>query len=429
MVDYCIAENADANRLLEAVSSNEGVAKWPVMPGTYQVGDPNGPVAVCALTSERLIAPLVAVPGVAIAGMVYTANLGITRIIVNITSNPAIRFLLICGKDSALFKPGQSLVALSEKGIDDKRRIIEAAGYDPVLPSIDPGQVAQFRKQVEVLDWTGEEDLQVLKDRVKSLSDRNPGVFVTGQKESSSSRKQEEFVSIRPGGQREPLLYDPKGYFVITIEPEQKEILLRHYLPDHTPAHEMRGRGATSMLLGLLRDGLVTQLSHAGYLGEELAKAQTALQFGLRYDQDRPLRPRESPAQPLAEGTKTTTPGPPKIPPVLVLSVKQLGETAPGTLVDLFFSVTDLPREQVLGGVFLLPDETGTNQAFPRTSQRLEVEWGPTSKLIMGGANDLVVGGLLRLVGKFDQNNLVHGEQLVVLTRVAKVLGQRLEER
>src|SRR5438132_3867980 len=285
------------------MSSRSGAA-WPVMPGTYQVGDPNGPVAVCALISERLISPLWALPGVAIAGMVYTANLGITRIIVNITSNPAIRFLLICGKDSALFKPGQSLVALAEKGVDEKRRIIDAAGYDPVLPSVDSQQVEQFRKQVEVLDWTGEEDLQVLQERVKTLADRNPGVFVTGQK-GDSPRKQEEFVAIRPGGQREPLLYDPKGYFVITIESEQKEILLRHYLPDHTPAHEMRGRGATSMLLGLLRDGLVTQLSHTGYLGEELAKAQTALQFGLRYDQDRPLRPRETPAQPVAEATKT----------------------------------------------------------------------------------------------------------------------------
>ena len=388
------------------------------------MGDPTGPVAVCALTSERLIGTLVAIPGVAIAGMVYTANLGITRIIVNIASNPAIRFLLICGKDSALFKPGQSLVALAEKGVDDSRRIIDAAGYEPVLPSIDPEQVTQFRKQVEVLDWTGEEDLQVLQDRVKSLSDRNPGVFMSEKKETGEPRRQEEFVSVRPGGQREPLLYDPKGYFVITIEPEQKEILLRHYLPDHTPAHEMRGRGATSMLLGLLRDGLVTQLSHAGYLGEELAKAQTALQFGLRYDQDRPLRPHETPAQPVAGGTKTTASAPPKIPAVPVLTVKQLEETVPGTLVDLFFSVTDLPREQVLGGVFLLPDETGTNRTFPRTSQRLEVEWGPTSKLIMGGAADLVVGALLRIVGKYDQNSLVHGEQLVVLTRVAKVLGR-----
>ncbi|OLD11627.1 MAG: hypothetical protein AUI93_04255 [Crenarchaeota archaeon 13_1_40CM_3_52_10] len=299
---------------MEAASIAKKSGKsWPIMPGTYQVGDPNGPVAVCALTSERLVGPLVALPGVAIAGMVYTANLGITRILVNITSNPAIRFLLICGKDSALFKPGQSLVALAENGVDDKRRIIDAAVYDPVLPSIDPDQVAQFRKQVEVLDWAGEDDLQVLQERVKSLSDRNPGVFVSGQKETNAARKQEEFVSIRPGGQREPLLYDPKGYFVITIVPEQKEILLRHYLPDHTSAHEMRGRGATSVLLGLLRDGLVTQLSHAGYLGEELAKAQTALQFGLRYDQDRPLRPRESPAQQTTEGTQTTAQGLPRL--------------------------------------------------------------------------------------------------------------------
>src|SRR5438094_6913529 len=399
-------------------------SSWPVVAGTYKVGDPKAPVAVCALTSERLMDPLAVLPGVAIAGIVYTANLAIARIILNVPTNPSIRFLLICGKDSALFQPGQSLVALAEQGVDDAKRIIGSAGYDPVLPTITPEQIDQFRKQVEVLDWTGEEDLQALEERVKSLSARNPGTFKTDKTLTSTSAAGERFTSIRPGGQREPLLYDPKGYFVISIDPEQKEIILRHYLPNHTPAHEMRGRGATSMPLGLLRDGLVTQLSHAGYLGEELAKAQTALQFGLRYDQDRPLRPRETPAQPVAEGTKTTTPASAKIPAVPVLTVKQLRETAPGTLVDLFFSVTDLPREQVLGGAFLLPDETGTNQAFPRTSQRLEVEWGPTSKLIMGGANDLVVGALLRVVGKYDQNSLVHGEQLVVLTRVAKVLGQ-----
>src|SRR5438309_11820669 len=367
-------------------------ASWPPMPGTYQVGDPNGPVAVCALTSEGLIAPLVALPGVAIAGMVYTANLGITRIIVNITSNPAIRFLLICGKDSALFKPGQSLVSLSEKGVDEKQRIIDAAGYDPVLPSIAPEQVAQFRKQVEILDWTGEEDLQVLQERVKSLSDRNPGVFVTGQKEASSPRSQEELVSIRPGGQREPLLYDPKGYFVITIEPEQGEILLRHYLPNHTPAHEMRGRGATSMLLGLLRAGLVTQLSHAGYLGEELAKAQTALQFGLRYDQDRPLRPRESPATattlPQAIGSEKQSTSPPQAPPkrsfVEVSTLKQLESIAPNTDVDLFLSVTDLPREHAVGALVVEPDVTGASRVLRGTSQLIEVEWTVASRLVMG---------------------------------------------
>src|SRR5437667_11342896 len=170
--------------------SDKTPSSWPVVPGSYLVGDVNGSVAVCTLTSERLMGPLAGLPGVAIAGMVYTANLGITRIVVNITTNPAIRFLLICGKDSPLFRPGQSLVALAERGVDDKRRIIDAAGYDPVLPSIDPEQVQQFRNQVEILDWTGEEDLQVLQERVKSLSDRNPGVFTPEKKETGETRRQ-----------------------------------------------------------------------------------------------------------------------------------------------------------------------------------------------------------------------------------------------
>ena len=387
------------------------------MPGTYQVGDPNGPVAVCALTSEKLMGPLATLPGVAIAGMVYTANLGITRIIVNITSNPAIRFLLICGRDSALFKPGQSLVALSEKGIDEKKRIVNAAGYDPVLPSIDPEQVKQFRKQVEVIDWTGEEDLQVLSDRVKSLADRNPGVFETGQV-GSGERKRDEFELIRPGGQREPLIYDPKGYFVISIEPAPGEIVLRHYLPDHTPAHEMRGRGASSMLLGLLRDGLVTQLSHAGYLGEELAKAQTALQFGMRYDQDRPLRLNVPPAPP-APAETTGAPAPPK--PVQAFTLKQYGEVKRGTLMEIFATVTDVPREQVLGGFFVEIDESGVARTYSRTGQRVEIEWSPGAKFAMGGAEDLVVGAILRVYGKRGENNLVHAEGFVILTRVAKI--------
>ena len=403
------------------MSSKKNGTSWPVMPGTYQVGDPNGPVAVCALTSEKLVSPLVGVQGVAIAGIVYTANLGITRIIVNITSNPAIRFLLICGKDSALFRPGQSLVALSEHGVDGQRRIVRAAGYDPVLPSIDPEQVAQFRKQVEVLDWTGEEDVELLQERIKSLTVRNPGMFMTDQTKAAPSKNQEEFVSIRPGGQREPLIYDPKGYFVITIEPEQKEILLRHYLPDHTPAHEMRGRGATSMLLGLLRDGLVTQLTHAGYLGEELAKAQTALQFGLRYDQDRLLRPRES-----SNDTTIAIPpapqAPPKPKPVQLYTLKQLEAViSPGTDVELFLSVTDLPREHVLGGIFAEADESGPSRTLTRTTQRIEVEWTPTIKFAMGGTDDLVVSALLRVFGKFDQNHLIHGEMIIVLTKVAQL--------
>src|SRR3989454_6488198 len=409
-------------------------ASWPVVAGTYKVGDPKAPVAVCALTSERLMDPLAGLPGVAIAGMVYTANLGITRIILNVTTNPSIRFLLICGRESALFQPGQSLVALAENGVDDAKRIIGAGGYDPVLPTIAPDQVDQFRKQVEVLDWSGEEDLQALQERVKSLSARNPGPFKTDKTATSRVAAGEAFTSIRPGGQREPLIYDPKGYFVISIDPDQKEIIIRHYLPDHTPAHEMRGRGATSMLLGLLREGLVTQLSHAGYLGEELAKAQTALQFGLRYDQDRPLRPSETPVNTLeapaqAQSTELRQPTesqpqiPAKMPAIRQpMTLQELQSAGTGSKADLALSVSELSGPQKLTGDFLVSDEAEPLNAFHRTQERIVAEWAPSTRIIMGVGDEIVTGALLRITGKIDENRLVHVEQLVILTKVARIV-------
>src|SRR5262249_35503541 len=152
------------------------------------------------------------------------------------------------------------------------------------LSTLDPARVAQFRRQVEVVDWAGEENLQALEASIGGLVARNPGRFAAGNDSAGMLQVDELFRSIRPGGTREPLQYDPKGYFVITLDREQEQIITRHYLPDHTPAHEMRGRSAGPMLLGLLREGLVKQLSHAGYLGEELAKAEAALRFDVRYD-------------------------------------------------------------------------------------------------------------------------------------------------
>ena len=411
-------------------------ATWPAVAGSYQVGDPQAPVAVCTLTSEDLIAPLARLPGVAIAGKVYTANLGIERIVVNITANPAIRFFLICGKDSPLFHPGQSLVALAERGVDEQRRIVGAVGYDPVLPTLALERITQFRRQVEVLDWTGEADLQALAEGIGGLLARNPGRFAAGEEATEMMPEEEQFVPIRPGGQREPLQYDPKGYFVITVDQEEEQILLRHYLPDHTPAHEMRGRMAGSMLLGLLREGLVTQLSHAGYLGEELAKAQAALHLGLRYDQDRPLRPRDVSSQNPSEAPASqesyapdATPAAPAAPAMPRMSqiappitAAQLQATAPGTTVDVALAVNELLAPDLLRGIVLDPDEAEPFGTYRRTPQPLQIHWTPATKIVMGGAADLQTGALVRARGPLGDDLVLDAQQLVILTRVARII-------
>src|SRR5712691_4908213 len=335
-----------------------GGTSWPVVDGSYSVGDPAAPVAVCALTSDELLRPLALLPGVAIAGEVQTANLGIERIILNVTANPSIRFLFLCGKESRLFRPGQTLGALFENGIDADGRVIGALGYEPVLRNLPREQIDVFRQQVELVDWVGEKDLAALQERIGGLAARNPGRYeaqwASGGAVEIASSQRDRFLSIRPGGQREPLIYDPRGYFVITLDRAAGHIVLRHYLPDHTPAHEMHGRSAESMLLGLLREGLVSQLSHAGYLGAELAKAESALRLGssIRYEQDRVLR-QDTPPAPAAPSSAPATPPMPAI--AVALTWEQLHATAVGEEVNVTFEAITQPSENLLEGTLAEP--------------------------------------------------------------------------
>ncbi|HET8626153.1 MAG TPA: hypothetical protein VFL91_01970 [Thermomicrobiales bacterium] len=406
-------ETGDATR---AGGDRGRVAAWPVVDGSYVVGDPAGPVAVCALTSDELPAPLAAVPGVAIAGTVQTANLGLERIVQNVTANTAIRFLLLCGKDSPLFRQGQSLAALVEGGVDAGGRIVGAQGYEPVIKNVAPARVDAFRRQVELADWTEERDPAVLRERIAGLAARNPGRFTGAPGEAGEAPEPARFVALRPGGRREPLTYDPNGYFVIALDRAAGQVVVRHYHTDHTPAHEMRGRTAESLLLGLLREGLVSQLSHAGYLGGELAKAETALRLGWRYTQDRPLRREESPPAP-------TPAGAPAAPPV-PMTLEELRAAPAGATVNVTVEVTALPADGLLAGVVGEPGAGDPFRAVRRTAHPLRVRWGADTKVVMGKPDDIRPGALLRVRGTLRPEREVAAEGIAIITNVATIEGE-----
>jgi tetrahydromethanopterin S-methyltransferase subunit A len=402
---------------------------WPVVDGTFFVGEPHAPVAVCTLTTENLPARLANVPGVAIAGQVYTANLGIERIILNVTANPSIRFLLLCGKESKLFRPAQSLGALIEEGVNDESRIVGAEGYEPVLPNVSAGRVAAFRRQIELVDWTGEDDPIALEEQIAGLAARSPGPMTEVDEdlvvESAEPPGAPSFVAIRPGGRRQPLQYDPRGYFVITIDREEEQVVLQHYASDHTPAHQMRGRVAESMFLGLLREDLVSQLSHAGYLGGELAKAEAALHLELRYRQDRPLTrmPGATESSQTGDDTNTAssskTEGKPRISPAFTL--QQFRAVAEGETVDIVFQSTDSPSPDSLSGMLLEPTEKSPFNSFHPTEEFIAVRWTKDTQIIMGELADVVVDGVFRVQGVRGPESFVDASSIVVLTKVATI--------
>ncbi len=408
-------------------SQSPPVASWPPLAGSYVVGDPASPVAICTLTSTQLFPSLAKIPGVAIAGQLHTANVGIEHVVRNVTANPAIRFLVLCGKESRLFQPGQSLRSLLEYGIDASGTIVNALGYEPVLRNLAAWQVELFRQQVELVDWTEEQDIMFLVNSVQELAARNPGRFLADQVPASvyamDDPEQHKFVRIRPGGRREPLSYDAKGYFVISLDRAEGLIIIRHYLPDHTPAHEMRGRTAESILLGLLREGLVSQLSHAGYLGAELAKAESALRLGITvdYEQDRPLRRIASAASDEAKA-KMPAGGPASSMTWEIFS--RVDALAP---VDIALEVVATPEGHLLEGVFLEPGAADPVRTFQRTSQPVSVFWSSATQVVMGKPEHFNVGALLRAIGRLGSSGEVEAEQIAVMTKVVSLLPTEIE--
>ena len=151
---------------------------WPIATGDYVVGDPKGCVAICTLASEGIYSTLAKIPGVAIAGPCKTENIGLEKIVVNIISNPNIRFLIVCGIEVTGHVTGGSFKSLHEKGIDPaSKKINGAPGAIPYVEHLTVEAVERFQKQVQFIDMIGVEDIEKIKAKVEELVAQDPGAY------------------------------------------------------------------------------------------------------------------------------------------------------------------------------------------------------------------------------------------------------------
>jgi tetrahydromethanopterin S-methyltransferase subunit A len=247
-------------------------------------------LAVCTLTDGTLARRLASHPRVGLAGSLATANIGIEQLVTAVVENSRIHRLVLCGQDSRVFQPGQSLLALASSGCDADGLIIGAQGHLPRLANLRPAVISEFRRRITLVDLIGstdEEQLRHALDVQPSSAPRPTGPAIAAELAAGGPRT----IRLAAGGRRTPIARTGKGYFVILIDAGTRRLVLRHYGPDFTVCREMTSHSAEALLLGAIRNGLLAEddLSHAGYLGAELAKAETALRLGLHYEQDRPL--------------------------------------------------------------------------------------------------------------------------------------------
>ena len=147
--------------------------EYPPEEGRYVRGNDYSPVAVCVIldTFDFAIPPelneLVMTgvdSGAALSGMLQTENIGMEKMICNIVANPNIRYIVLCGRESTGHLPGESLLALKQNGVDERKQIVGSKAPTPYLYNIPAELTDRFREQmvsiVNLLCQPGEKDVE-----------------------------------------------------------------------------------------------------------------------------------------------------------------------------------------------------------------------------------------------------------------------------
>ncbi len=264
---------------------------WPPVPGEYFEwceGD-SCPVAVSTLASSELADTLAQrrPRQLCIVGKTETENIGIDKLIKNTITNRTIRYLVVAGRDPKGHDSGKTLLALASNGVDDSMRVIGSSGRRPVLRNVTRDEVEAFRRQVEVVDMIGCDDIDLVINRIKDLPVAKPSPCgCSGEAEPVILPAAISKALIVHAQQPTRVEMDKAGYFVIIPRAEKGDIVVEHYSYDNKMLRTIEGRDARSIYSTIVQNGWVSQLSHAAYLGKELTRAELSLKHGFKFVQD-----------------------------------------------------------------------------------------------------------------------------------------------
>ena len=282
---------------------------WPPVEGEYTVLDRSAPVAVSTLASLKLEEKLANLKpeGLNIIGKTETENIGIDKLVKNIITNPALRYLVLAGKEAEGHKSGSSLLALWKNGVDKQMRIIGSPGRRPVLKNLKLSDVRAFRSQIEIENQQGCTNVRTLKERINELAKKAESLSVTSgcgcaggichpepakpvlmpitlfsKTEPENISAPERVKAMNP----KSIKLDKSGYFVIIPSRQKKIILVEHYSYDNKLLRVIEGKNSREIYFTIISNKWVSELSHAAYLGKELARAELSIKKDLKFVQD-----------------------------------------------------------------------------------------------------------------------------------------------
>ena len=178
--------------------------------------------------------------GLAIVGKTETENIGLDKVIKNVITNPAMRFLIVAGHESEGHRSGQTLLALAAHGVDAKGRVIGSSGKRPILRNVSLDEINAFRQQVQVIDLIGCENLDEIADRIATLAQSAAPACSCGTcSDTPAPVAISTVTTLTATESADTVIMDKAGYFVVVpLSDRQRDQrrtlrLRRHAAPCH----------------------------------------------------------------------------------------------------------------------------------------------------------------------------------------------------
>jgi tetrahydromethanopterin S-methyltransferase subunit A len=259
--------------------------KWPFVWGKYYVIDETAPVIVVMPDNEALAEDLAALSVRELCLVCATCRNAsdVEKLIRNVDGNLGVQAIVLAGGDEAAYPGVQALSSLfggSEK-ISDKAATF-AHAVRGKLKALD---FEALQKRVRVVDMLSCVDADKIISAVNKYGSEeirpNTGFLVQGHDTTIGVER-----VIAPSNISYDLTIDKAGEYIIRAE--AKSILVEHYNSKGELLRIVEGTTARDICITLIRNGWVSKLDHAAYLGRQLTLAEAAMQQGLPYEQNLP---------------------------------------------------------------------------------------------------------------------------------------------
>jgi len=256
--------------------------KWPFVAGRYHVIDDTAPVIVVMPDNEDLADTLAAlsVQGLCMISPVCHSASDVEKLTRNVEANLAVHCIVLVGGEQGKNYPAlEALCAIfdDDEGISEKARRI-AHGARGKLKAFDFAALQKRVNVVNMLDCT-EVDKIVAGIIKHGTEGQRPdaGFVVQGHDTTLGVQR-----VIAPTGIAHEYQQDKAGQYIIGTD--DKSIVVEHYNSKGELLRLVQGKSARDICIMLIRNGWVSRLDHAAWLGRELTLAEIAVQQGAPYE-------------------------------------------------------------------------------------------------------------------------------------------------